>query len=97
MNPRPVKSEKVRWIERKEGAILLDPDKGIYHKLNSTASYVWRSSDGTRTAGEIASLIARAYSVDKETAKRDTTHLVDYLRRLNIISLIRDPKKDKDA
>lgn len=53
--------------------------------LNETASRVWELADGTRTASEIARVIAAEFEVDAATAATDVAELITDLRARQLL------------
>jgi hypothetical protein len=90
----PAKSEKERWIERKDGIIILNPETKLYHRLNLTATYIWQIlCNGIRTVEEISKVNARKYKISQARASRDTSAIIEYLKKAGIIKLYRSPKR----
>lgn len=89
----PAKSEKIRWIERKQGVIVLDPAKGIYHKLNQTATYIWQLCNGTRNIEDIYKLIAKEYNTNEDKIRRDISSAIYYLKRFGLIKLYKNSNR----
>ena len=88
----PAKSEQVRWIERKEGAIILNQKTGMYHKLNDTATFIWQISNGTKTIEEISRIMAKENTIEEDRAKKDVCHIINYLKSVGLIKLFKDSK-----
>lgn len=89
----PAKSEEIRWIERKEGVIVLNPVTGKYTKLNETASYVWQISNGINRIDEIIKKITCRYNITVDKVKKDLLHIMGDFKKLGIIVLYRKPNK----
>lgn len=87
----PAKAEKARWIERKNGAILLDPQRGIYHKLNDTATYIWNACNGTKSIQKIYGAVANAYKISRPRAARDVNSIISRLSRAGMLKLHGSP------
>jgi len=85
----PKKAENIRWIERKNGAILLDPAKGVYLKLNRTAADIWRACDGTKDIDEMSKDMVKIYNIDDTCAARDAAQTVKYLSKAGFIKISR--------
>jgi pyrroloquinoline quinone biosynthesis protein D len=54
-----------------EDFVVLDPEGRMLRGLNDTAARAWELSDGTRTARQVAEVLAREYSVAPEQALAD--------------------------
>lgn len=93
INLFPAKSEKIRWIERKEGIIVLNPRKQIYHKLNESASYIWQICNGIKNIKDISSEVAKRYDINERRAQRDALVIVNYLSEIGILELFRSSKR----
>ena len=52
--PIPSKTEGLRWVERGEALLILDPYSVEVTSLNLSGRAVWELIDGRRTVGEIA-------------------------------------------
>ena len=70
--------------------ILLDTAADLIHRLNTTASYIWRRCDVANCAEDIASELSGAYDVEGEQALSDVTTTLDALKSLNLISEARE-------
>ena len=73
----------VREVDR--DLLLLDTEAEYIHQLNHTASFIWRSCDGTSSAEDIAGLLAKEYEIEKHVALRDVVETLSSLRALNLV------------
>lgn len=83
----PAKSERVRWVERKEETIILNPANGIYHRLNRTAAYIWQICNGIKNIETICRLTAKKYGISINTARSDVLAVINYLKKDSLIKL----------
>ncbi|QRK06508.1 PqqD family protein [Archangium violaceum] len=77
-----------RIPRRREGAdgqrfgsdfVVLDPEGRMLRGLNDTAARIWELSDGTRTAREIAGVVAHEYGMDVERVLEDCLRFLERL------------------
>jgi hypothetical protein len=68
-------------------ALVLDRVRGLIHRLNGTASLIWRQCNGDRDVLEISADVAAAFDVDVDTARKDVTAA---LRRFGDLGLLDD-------
>jgi hypothetical protein len=85
----PLKNERLRWIERKGGIIILNPLTGQYCRLNQVATYVWLKCNGTQTWGEIQIAVAREYGIRLSRVAEDILCLAGEFVRLGLIKIRR--------
>jgi len=88
----PAKSEKTRWIERKEEAVVLNEGTGIYHKLNKTAACIWYACNGLRNIEEISKLINKEYDTDGINTRKDVSLIISTFKKAGIIELYKSRK-----
>ena len=74
-------------------SLILDRINGQIHHLNSTASYVWRQCDGS-SAREIAEKLAQAFQVDRASAEKDVSALLNEMTRMNLLEICNDSQVD---
>ena len=77
---RPLKNQ-AQVIDRVvDGEVLLiHLTTGDYYSLDEVGACIWQYADGTRSAAQIADLIAADYVVDREVAVTDVLRLVNEL------------------
>jgi hypothetical protein len=73
----------VREIERE--MLLLDTESNLIHKLNQTASFIWRSLGEVRSSEELARRLANEYEVEEHLALRDVVETLRRLMQLNLV------------
>ena len=73
----------IREVDR--DLLLLDTESDHIHQLNQTASFIWRSCDGTSSAEDIAGSLAKDYEVEKHIALKDVVETLGSLRALNLV------------
>ena len=66
--------------------LILDGRSDRIHKLNPTASFIWRRCEQGATAEGIASALAGEFAVDPETALADVVRTLDELRSLDLLA-----------
>lgn len=59
--------------------IVFDPKTERYYTLNRTAREVWELADGTRTAGDIAAVLAERYDADAAQVAPDVADIIAHL------------------
>jgi hypothetical protein len=65
--------------------LLLDTVSDRIHQLNPTASFIWRTCDGSTTPEGIAVALAEAFEVEEHIALVDVRKTVDLLVSLNLV------------
>jgi pyrroloquinoline quinone biosynthesis protein D len=82
--PRLAPSVRVRRDRATGGTLLLQPERGLV--LSATAARIVALCSGERTAGEIASCVAReAEGADAAQIERDTFDFLQLLARRRLI------------
>ena len=81
----PAKSENARWIDRKDGAILLNQRNGRYYRLNGIAAWVWQHCDGTETMGQIASALSANHNISRYRVRRDVYSFIRCLKKRGFV------------
>lgn len=66
-------------------AVLLVPARGEVKVLNEVGARIWMLLDGTRTVGEIVSIICSEYAVDLTHAEHDTLVFIHNLLRRDLL------------
>lgn len=72
--------------------VVLDRSGQQIHQLNATASFIFASFDGQRTAEEVARRVAEHFDVEPSVAARDVADLVARLQAAGV--LVSDPPAD---
>ncbi len=65
--------------------ILFDSHTDSYFTLNRTAREVWELSDGTRTAGDIASIVAARYDMEPGDLLGGVPDIIQEFRHAKLI------------
>src|SRR5258708_112213 len=73
----------VRELDRE--VLLLDTESNLIHKLNQTASFIWRMLDHVRSTEEIARMLAKEFEVEEHVAVDDVTSMLEKLRELKLL------------
>jgi hypothetical protein len=66
-------------------AVLVIPVKGQVKVLNEVGARIWSLIDGSRTVGEIKTIIETEYAVSAEDALNDTSIFINQLAEREII------------
>jgi hypothetical protein len=77
------KAVMVREVDRE--VLLLDTESNLIHKLNQTASFIWRMLDQVRSPEEIARMLAKEFEVEEDVAVDDVTSTLEKLRELKLL------------
>jgi len=88
----PAKKENVRWIEKNNIGVLLNPDRGVYHKLNEPAMFLWNLCDGTRSLEYLAGALGAKYGISEKEARRDTGGIIEELVKCGLLKLYKNSK-----
>jgi pyrroloquinoline quinone biosynthesis protein D len=62
-----------------QGVVVL-PGVGEVQVLNAVGARIWELMDGTRSAAEIAGVVAQEFEVPETTATSDTLEFIETLR-----------------
>ena len=90
MSTEPVPSPRGRYLIEEiddECLIYRMPIKTAIY-LNDTATVIWRLCDGTRTARQIATILAEAYPDQAETILGDVQTTIDELIKAQALQLV---------
>lgn len=60
-------------------AVIISPAENVVRMLNPVGSRIWELADGTRTAEEIAAVLAQEFDVDLPQARSSVATFVDEL------------------
>jgi hypothetical protein len=77
--------ESVTFRELEGEVLVLDAEANLIHKLNPTASFVWRHLEEARSPDKLAGLLAQSFDVNEHTALRD---VIDVLKQFRILNLV---------
>jgi hypothetical protein len=72
-----------REVDRE--VLVLDTESNLIHKLNQTASFIWRALDTVRSSDEVARMLANEYEVEEHVAVRDVVDTVHKLLQLKLV------------
>lgn len=78
---RPRRASHVVARRVDETFVLLNVRSGAYYTLDEVGGRIWELCDGTRSAGDIAELLAADYDAPLATLESDVLELVEELRR----------------
>jgi hypothetical protein len=68
-----------------EEFVVLDAETDLIHRLNPTASAIWRSLEEAGTAEEIARRLVDEFDVEWEVALDDVRAMLDEMAALSLI------------
>jgi hypothetical protein len=71
------KNPALAWREIDDETIIISPNDSVMHELNDTGRFLWKNIDGTKSAAELAQLLAENYEVTPEIALSDTQALLE--------------------
>ncbi|MBE2195914.1 MAG: PqqD family protein [Rhodospirillales bacterium] len=79
--------ERAGLVVREVGdeLLVLDTEGDLVHRLNPSATLIWRWSSAGASIQEIVKKLATMFEVSAETAKRDAEEMVTRLRELSLI------------
>ncbi len=78
---KPQRNPVLPWRAIDDCTVVIDPDAGEVHELNSSAALLWELADGTRSLDEIASEVERAFDTDTAGAARDAREFYDGMEK----------------
>jgi hypothetical protein len=71
--------------ELEDEVVVLDPASDLIHRLNPTASIIWRNCESA-SPEEIAATLAKAFEVEEDEALRDVRETLDRFRALGLLT-----------
>ena len=77
----PRRAEHVVGRRVEETFVLLNVQSGAYYTLDEIGGRIWELCDGSRSAGDIATLLAADYDAPRAAIESDVLELVAELRR----------------
>jgi hypothetical protein len=83
----PNRSDGLVWRVIGGEIVILTADGRKIHTLNNAGSAIWELSDGTRTIGEIISLICERFDVGFEVARGDVQEFAEQLVDKNVLQI----------
>lgn len=81
----PVARADLAAVEVDGERVLLDPERGITHVLNATASTIWEVLDGSATIDLLARDVAEIYQLAIDDVAAQLLALVRDLGRRNLL------------
>ena len=81
----PKRRSNVTYRDVDGETVILDRQATRIHKLNPTASFIWRCCDGTLTIEEILDSFVSAYDVDVAIAQQDLNQVLAELRNVSLL------------
>jgi hypothetical protein len=80
------RSPDVIWTVISDGeSVLLHLDRGTYHSLNRTSTFVWELLTGSNSLEEILSTLCNQFDVSEDVACEDLTHFIAMLRLKGLV------------
>jgi hypothetical protein len=83
----PSKSEHIVFRMVDGEAVLVEPRKGLVTVINSVGSRIWELVDGSRTASDIAEVIAGEYDTSPDTALKDAVEFLRDMAEKDLVTL----------
>ena len=65
--------------------VIFDRLKGLVHRFNPTAAYVWNCCDGRHTPGDIAKNLAQDFEHSEDAVYDDVVEVIDTMARLGLL------------
>lgn len=81
---------EVTCTELDDEAVLLNIETKIYYTLNQPGVYVWRLIKNGHSPSEIAQRVQEEFAVDRETAEKNVSDLIDELVREQLVKVINE-------
>ena len=85
MNDLRKREKAVMVREVDEEVLLLDTESNLIHKLNQTASFIWRKLDQVPSPDDIARMLAKEFEVEEHVAARDVNSTLEKLLQLKLV------------
>ena len=73
----------VREVDQE--VLLLDTESNLIHKLNQTASFIWRKLDQVPSPDDIARMLAKEFEVEEHVAAQDVNSTLEKLLQLRLV------------
>jgi hypothetical protein len=83
------KNPALAWREIDDETIIISPNDSVMHELNDTGRFLWKNIDGTKSAAELAQLLAENYEVTPEIALSDTQALLEEMSSRKLVVTVR--------
>jgi len=84
---RPRRGERVLAQHADAETMLLDLDGGTYFALNEVGARIWELCDGSRTAADIAGVLAVEYEAGIDMITEDVLTLLTELQAEELVAL----------
>lgn len=81
----PRRREGVLSTMADDDMLLLDRHRGLIHRLNHTAGFIWSRCDGATGLSDVAAEMAQVFEVDAASAARDVTAVVEQLTAVGVL------------
>jgi len=80
--------QNVIWAKLKETIIIisLKETNDKVFKLNQTAAYIWEHCDGKKNVEELVKELCEQFTVDKDTALKDSVEFIEKMKSKNLIA-----------
>jgi PqqD family protein of HPr-rel-A system len=85
----PRRRKSVHGVEIDSESVLYDARNGSLHLLNSSASAVWWSIDGTSSVDELAAGLAERFGASHELMRSDLLTLLGVLAEEQLVDAVR--------
>lgn len=79
------KSHVTPWQEMDGQVLVLMPKQNTVHELNTTASFLWKNIDGTRTISDLAQLIAEEFEITPPEAANDIQIFASEMKKQGLL------------
>jgi hypothetical protein len=82
-----VRNERLAWRVLEGEAVILFPDVGSLHKLNSTGTRAWEHLDGKQALSGVADALTAEFKVDQAAALNDLQSLAADLLAAGLVQV----------
>ena len=86
---RPLRVERLPWRKIDGRVVVVQPQAGQVHELNSVAAFFWEKSDGTRSGEELVALLPEEFDLDESSKVEAMSDAETFFIRLESQGLIR--------
>ncbi len=83
---RPAKCDGIRAHRSDGEAVLYDEQSKTTYHLNETAFLLWDACDGTRTLGDLASMLSDRYEVAEAIGQDDVDQIAAFLAKVKLVT-----------
>lgn len=84
----PARREDLTVQELDGEALIFDADSSDTHRLNTTASFIWRLCDGVHEVESIAAEMAGTYDVSREEAVQHVRRMLGEFREHGLLRVV---------